>query len=568
MKTIFIFIFSFFSVLLLGQSRDEHVRDLNEVIDLMTETARQSIDWSMDAFRLHDAIEHSKEKISPNLFYCTQTIKTGKGRVSGNEKDTIYPTIHRDDEGFIPSYELVRLPWLRQRAKVFYKMEKGDFETIRPMLNVYFSAMEDVFENFLNIQLYVVNKEYEKDVEFIKANDLLKKQETRGDALYTATKKLWVAIQQVYSIKFPSVFRNPLLAEAKQEMDVFMNMLDTLELQLYEGDERNKEYFDGKLRQHAQKALSKRAYYFSATKGYNTTGKGYFLSEQFWLFYGTMDTDIFWFATSRVPIYSFSPKTMHLYNMFVRQYNRVAEKYNRYIELGDANKYAQEHACCITLNEIDTSQRVMLQRPLLLHRYMYQEVIDEKKEEISIETMLQNSAPHHVIYLLDVSQSMVRSGALESLKNEISSLIQFQREVDKISIVTFSSEATVVLSFVSCSEKTLILERVAQLQGAGFTHIGLALDVVNHWLGQHQNELKEKTFLILLSDGNFKVTKKNTDLMNQISERSIVSCFMYLNTLPSEEEQSAMKRKYSLFQRMVFVGNTNYQRQIVDLIVE
>lgn len=568
MKTTFLCLFFSVSVFLFAQERDERVRDLNEVVELMTETSRQSIDWAMDAFRLHDAIEHSKEKILPNFFYCTQTIKSGKGRVSGNEKDTIYPSIHRDAEGFIPSYESLRLPWLRQRKKVMDKMENGDFETIRPALESYLHAMEEVFENFLAIQEYVVKKQYEEDAGFKKAIDLLKKQEKRGNVLYVTMKNLWAEIQNVYVIKYPSVFRNPLLAEAKQEMDVFMKMLDTLEPQVYEGDERMKGYFDEKIRQHTEKALSKRVYYFSATKGYDVSGSGFFLSEKFWLFYGTMDTDIFWFATSKAPTYTFSPKKMHVYNTFVRQYNRVAEKYNRYIELGDAEKYVKKHDCCITINEIDTNQRVMLQRPLLPHRFLYQEQEEEKKEEHSIEVLLQHSAPHHVIYLLDVSQSMVRSGALDNLKKEIASLVQLQRDVDKISIVTFSTEATIVLSFVSCSEKAFILEKITQLQGAGFTNISLGLEVVNQWLMKHQSEVKEKTFLVLISDGNFKVTKKMTDLMHQISVRSISSCFMYLNDLPSEEEQITMKKKYALFQRVIFLGNTDYRKQIVDLIVQ
>src|SRR5690606_2542131 len=134
--------------------------------------------------------------------------------------------------------------------------------------------------------------------------------------------------------------------------------------------------------------------------------------------------------------------------------------------------------------------------------------------------------------------------------------------------VTFSTEATIVLSFVSCSEKAFILEKITQLQGAGFTNISLGLEVVNQWLMKHQSEVKEKTFLVLISDGNFKVTKKMTDLMHQISVRSISSCFMYLNDLPSEEEQITMKKKYALFQRVIFLGNTDYRKQIVDLIVQ
>jgi hypothetical protein len=82
----------------------------------------------------------------------------------------------------------------------------------------------------------------------------------------------------------------------------------------------------------------------------------------------------------------------------------------------------------------------------------------------------ENVAENNLILLLDISASMKQADKLPMLKESIKNLITYMRAVDRISIVTYSSEARVLLDGVSAAEQAAINEAIDELGGGGGTN--------------------------------------------------------------------------------------------------
>lgn len=79
-------------------------------------------------------------------------------------------------------------------------------------------------------------------------------------------------------------------------------------------------------------------------------------------------------------------------------------------------------------------------------------------------------AENNLILLLDVSASMKHADKLPLLKESVKNLIKYMRAVDRISIVTYSSDARVLLDGVSAAEQAAINRAVDNLGGGGGTN--------------------------------------------------------------------------------------------------
>lgn len=102
----------------------------------------------------------------------------------------------------------------------------------------------------------------------------------------------------------------------------------------------------------------------------------------------------------------------------------------------------------------------------------------EKKEQVLVETKIekdnglfteQTYARNNIVFLIDISGSMLSEGKLELLKSSMIALTQFLRSVDQISIVVYASNARVILQPISADNKQLVIEKIQMLEAGGNT---------------------------------------------------------------------------------------------------
>jgi len=78
-------------------------------------------------------------------------------------------------------------------------------------------------------------------------------------------------------------------------------------------------------------------------------------------------------------------------------------------------------------------------------------------------------APNNLVFCIDISASMKYTGKLDLLKVSMIELTSMLRQVDNVAIVTYASEADVLMETTSAADKDKILERIELLEANGFT---------------------------------------------------------------------------------------------------
>ena len=134
--------------------------------------------------------------------------------------------------------------------------------------------------------------------------------------------------------------------------------------------------------------------------------------------------------------------------------------------------------------------------------------------------------PTNLVFLLDVSGSMRASNKLPLVQQSMRLLVEEMTEDDRVSIVTYASNASVRLESTLGSKKTEILAAINGLQAAGSTNgeggIRMAYDEANrHYFQGGANRV------ILCSDGDFNVGKSSDgDLVELIQEKAASGVFL------------------------------------------
>lgn len=83
--------------------------------------------------------------------------------------------------------------------------------------------------------------------------------------------------------------------------------------------------------------------------------------------------------------------------------------------------------------------------------------------------------PVNVVFVLDVSSSMKQADKIELMKYALYQLAEMLRPQDKFGIVTYSSDAQVLLQPTSGADKEKINEEIEALKASGFTSGGLGI---------------------------------------------------------------------------------------------
>jgi Ca-activated chloride channel homolog len=134
--------------------------------------------------------------------------------------------------------------------------------------------------------------------------------------------------------------------------------------------------------------------------------------------------------------------------------------------------------------------------------------------------------PTNLVFLLDVSGSMRASNKLPLAQQSMRLLVEEMTEDDRVSIVTYASNAGVRLQSTLGSKKQEILNAINGLRAGGSTNgeggIRMAYDEANrHYFQGGSNRV------ILCSDGDFNVGKSSDgDLVELIQEKAASGVFL------------------------------------------
>ena len=121
--------------------------------------------------------------------------------------------------------------------------------------------------------------------------------------------------------------------------------------------------------------------------------------------------------------------------------------------------------------------------------------------------------PNNIVFLIDVSQSMNQSGKLDILKASMYRLIEALRPGDKVSIMTYAAETTVLMEGVSGDDKAAMMKVIQGLSAGGMTagakgFRSAYLKLRANWLAEGNNQV------IVVTDGAFR--KVDNDIIQKV----------------------------------------------------
>jgi Tol biopolymer transport system component len=160
-----------------------------------------------------------------------------------------------------------------------------------------------------------------------------------------------------------------------------------------------------------------------------------------------------------------------------------------------------------------------------------------------------NVAENNLILLLDISASMKQADKLPMLKESIKNLITYMRAVDRISIVTYSSDARVLLDGVSAAEQAAINKAINNLGGGGGTNSKVALKKAFKIAGDNYIEGGNNR-IILATDGYFDLTELNKIVEKGCNQNQVQLSIFSFGKLGREQDGK--------FERLAELGSGNH----------
>ncbi|WP_300661745.1 VWA domain-containing protein [Fluviicola sp.] len=544
-----LFLFPGFSF---AQKRNQEMRELNQIVEMMNAFSFCNQQWYFDAVQLQRALNASTEKIQKSYFYCSKTQRNGFSYYSGIEDAFHFQEITPNAQKQVPSYQTEYIPWLRSKEQVRSLLSKQRINPeVSPFLWDYLTAADSLFATHTDLNTYVSDQLFLSDPLFGKAEFILEKHQQWFKVCHENSMKLDSVLQQYVQKKLPPLKTHLALQNGLQELTLSMNLLADWERLLYADDQSKNTEYDSRLRALNAAGLKKDSLYLFKTRGYGNLSSGFWLHTRYRTFYTSMQSTIYWFASSKhQPEKPFLKASQKAYNDFLRSYNSIVEDYNDYIAIADGLTFTRTSECCLSKSEIDTNQNVLLMKPRLLYKFeltpkTLPKVITETPEILSPdEALIHRALPHHLVYLLDASSSMNESEKLAHLKENASYLVGIQRSVDQISIVTFSGKSETVLQAVPCDQKEQITEKIKRIHALGQTNIQEGFKTVKNIL-ESNKLLNGINTVLILTDGEFPLTEQVRSTIKELRINKIGICFVYLGKKLGKKNSKLFEKQYT-----------------------
>ncbi len=122
--------------------------------------------------------------------------------------------------------------------------------------------------------------------------------------------------------------------------------------------------------------------------------------------------------------------------------------------------------------------------------------------------VLEKRPPHNLVFLVDVSGSMMAENKLQLLQKGLISLVETLNPDDRVSLVTYAGSTGIALQPTYCSEKETIIAAIQQLNAAGSTN-GMGGIQLAYQVATEQFLPAGNNRIILATDGDFNVGISN-----------------------------------------------------------
>lgn len=139
-------------------------------------------------------------------------------------------------------------------------------------------------------------------------------------------------------------------------------------------------------------------------------------------------------------------------------------------------------------------------------------VTNEVIEEIidSSEFSKNKYKPNNIVFLLDISSSMNQNGKLDLLKSSMIKMTDILRDVDKVTIVAYSTFTKVLMKTTTGDKKEEIIEEIKNLRANGMTAGGDGMkmayrEAYKNFIPNANNQV------IMATDGDFNRGSTNVD---------------------------------------------------------
>lgn len=139
-----------------------------------------------------------------------------------------------------------------------------------------------------------------------------------------------------------------------------------------------------------------------------------------------------------------------------------------------------------------------------------------------------HSDASNIVFLIDVSGSMYGYNKLPMIKRALTMMVDEMDGDDKISIVTYSGSAELLLEPTSCSEKERLKDVINSLTAGGGTYGADGLELA--YKTAEENAVDGNNRIILCSDGDFNIGPSSVSELDELIS-SKRKAGIYLSTL-------------------------------------
>ncbi len=130
---------------------------------------------------------------------------------------------------------------------------------------------------------------------------------------------------------------------------------------------------------------------------------------------------------------------------------------------------------------------------------------------------INNTPASNLVFLLDVSGSMMDDNKLPLLKQSLKILLEKLRPKDRVAIVVYAGAAGVVLPSTSCDEKDKILKALNKLEAGGSTGGGAGIRLAYKIAKENYIEGGNNR-VVLATDGDFNIGESSNAAMVRLIE--------------------------------------------------
>jgi len=535
-----------------AQSRNATVRQLNSIVDYMDASSKINLLLYWDIKQYAEGYLHSSAPKRNDNYWWTHA--RPDGRIGPfNEDKGRFPELHVDNEGMISDFEYELYPVLVEREninKLLLSKFFNDKSAIKLALNQFESTMDSLMLLHRRLYEYVSSKSYKTDPEFKTALSIIEETSQILDSYYVRANALYASVETLYKT-LPVLKSQQKIIAAKAELDLCKNHINKWADELYNTINNTPEN-DRVLRQMNDASLSKDSVLFHTTYGYGVRNNGAMPHTRYTTFYGMMKSTLYWYAKDKLYYPSYMTKRDIDYNEFVDRIHQDVEDYNDFMECSDGKQLSENMDYSMKMAAkigVDTNQNVQLKWPRksYLFHFVQEErmaksdtIVEVVKDTVVTEhqQLINNAAPHHMVFLLDVSASMSAPGKLDLLKDGAKYLVKLQRNSDRISLLTFSEHSQTLLNNVPCNEKDAINHQIDKLHTHGSTNaddgIRAAFEIADSNL-----IASGKNKIILVTDGKFDVDGKTLKLLKrfQLKHVELVILLLCSTENPSLSEE-------------------------------